>query len=136
MKKEIDSLNELQLDSIDWPDLEIQTHTHRSTSKGQGTLLKPNYRSGLQTRIGDIEESVWAAAVTYLAKAKDEEWLLTALQQWYLNKAAWCKGKPDVALAHAREALCSRLFDEKKWVDYEAFNLKYRPHILEGENTE
>jgi len=136
MNSEINSLSDIPLAFIDWVDLDVRTHTHRSSSTGKGRNKTISCRSGVQTRIGNIEKTVWAAAVAYLAKARGEEWLLYALRQWYLDNAAWCREKPDEALAQAREALCFRLFDRKDWVDYEAFNLKHRPHILEGELTE
>jgi len=132
MKREINSLGEISLDTIDWTDLKKRHGTFRVVSKGSGRDKKTSGRVGVQTVIGDIEESVWIAAVKHMVNAKGEEWLLDALQQWYLDNAAWCKGNPAEAQVEALEALASKLFDRTEWVGYEAFNAQYRPHIMSG----
>lgn len=88
------------------------------------------YRHGIQTDIGDIEESLWYELVKRLIIRQGEKELYYQLKAWMASHCSWLK-KPQDLEKETLEAHASRLFDNPQWVLYIPFNEKYRPEVLE-----
>ena len=88
------------------------------------------YRHGVMTEIGDIEESVWMQIVEFLIKKSCEMELYHNLLEWVKERLKWCASKEE-RKKYALRLHASRIFDDQEWVDYKAFNAKYRPDIIE-----
>jgi hypothetical protein len=83
------------------------------------------------TGIGDLEFPVWEPLVRDLIHRSGEDELLNSLIAW-LEATPWLHAKREVEL-YALELHASRIFDNPDWVDYAAFNRKYRPDKLQGD---
>ena len=83
------------------------------------------------TGIGDLEFPVWETLVRDLIHRSGEDELLNSLIAW-LEDAPWLRTKRDKEL-YALELHAGRIFDNPDWVDYAAFNRKYRPDKLQGD---
>jgi len=89
------------------------------------------YRNGVMTGLGDLEFPVWETLVRDLIHRSGEDELLNSLITW-LEDAPWLRTKHEVEL-YALELHAGRIFDNPGWVDYVAFNRKYRPDKFEGD---
>ena len=90
------------------------------------------YRRGVMTEIGDIEESVWMQIVEFLIKKSHESELYHNLFEWIKERSKWCASETE-RREYALRLHASRIFDDQEWVDYRAFNAKYRPSIIEDQ---
>lgn len=88
------------------------------------------YRNGVMTEIGDIEESVWMQIVEFLIKKSHEIELYHNLLEWVKERIKWCASEAE-RKKYALRLHASRIFDNREWVDYRAFNANYRPDIIE-----
>ena len=98
-------------------------HAHFSTGQsillsGSGRDKKYGYRNGIQTDLGDIRNDVWRDLVRELIVRSHEEDLFDKLLEWH----------------YTLELYAARIFDNPKWVDYEAFakHYGYQPQSYEG----
>ena len=64
----VDRVEDLDLDAISREDLIWQHGTGVSVSHGTGRAKTYTYRSGVQTKAGNLELSVWTAAARYVVK--------------------------------------------------------------------
>ena len=100
-------------------------HAHFSTGQsillsGSGRDKKYGYRNGIQTDLGDIRNDVWRDLVRELIVRSHEEDLFDKLLEWEKE--------------YTFELYAARIFDNPKWVDYEAFakHYGYQPQSYEG----
>ncbi len=88
------------------------------------------YRKGVMTRIGDIEMGVWLEITRKVIQQANEEELYQQLLEWTRETLTWT---PDNGFeVYALELHSYRLFDNPEWVDYVAFNTRYRPTYLKN----
>ncbi len=88
------------------------------------------YRHGIQTKIGDIELSVWYELVERMIRLKGQEELYNQLLTWVEEEVAWCKTKEEVK-DYALKLHAMQIFDDPEWVDYIPFNKRFRPKRIE-----
>lgn len=129
---QINSLEGVPVDAS-YEDLELGTYTGQAILlSGSGRDKKYSYRHGVMTKLGDIEESVWFAAMLRLIERSGEQELFENLLEWVTENIPYLhtkKERHDEAIV----LMSYRMFDNPKWVGYEDFNRKYRPdYKLEG----
>lgn len=129
MDKLINNESEINVSELTFGKLKSRGGTGRSyLISGSGRDRKMGYRSGIMTEIGDIEISLWELLVYNLIIRSGERGL-------YENLLEWCAKIPFLRSeserkSYALELHASRIFDDEKWVDYAAFNKRYRPDKL------
>lgn len=113
-------------------------HAHFSTGQsillsGSGRDKKYGYRNGIQTDLGDIRNDVWRDLVRELIVRSHEEDLFDKLLEWEKEHTYWLKTKAELE-HYTLELYAARIFDNPKWVDYEAFakHYDYQPQSYEG----
>lgn len=116
-------------------------HAHFSTGQsillsGSGRDKKYGYRNGIQTDLGDIRNDVWRDLVRELIVRSHEEDLFDKLLEWEKEHTYWLKTKAELE-HYTLELYAARIFDNPKWVDYEAFakHYGYQPQSYEGVNN-
>ena len=94
---------------------------------------KYGYRNGIQTDLGDIRNDVWLDLVRELIVRSHEEDLFDKLLEWEKEHTYWLKTKAELE-HYTLELYAARIFDNPKWVDYEAFakHYGYQPQSYEG----
>ena len=94
---------------------------------------KYGYRNGIQTDLGDIRNDVWRDLVRELIVRSHEEDLFDKLLEWEKEYTYWLKTKAELE-HYTLELYAARIFDNPKWVDYEAFakHYGYQPQSYEG----
>lgn len=123
---QINSLEGVPVDAS-YKDLELGHYTGQAILlSGSGRDKKYAYRNGVSTRLGDIEESVWFAAMQRLIECSGEQELFEQLLEWVTEHIPYLHTKKE-RHNEAVILMSYRLFDEPKWVDYVEFNRKYRP---------
>lgn len=98
------------------------------TSSGKKII---EYRHGVMTSLGDIEESEWVKAVKTLARAQNEESLLMHLSDKQFA-GFHCKSVREVEKA-ACSLYARQMHNNKSWVNYVPFNKLYRPELLKND---
>ena len=100
---------------------------------GSGRDKKYGYRNGIQTDLGDIRNDVWLDLVRELIVRSHEEDLFDKLLEWEKEHTYWLKTKAELE-HYTLELYAARIFDNPKWVDYEAFakHYGYQPQSYEG----
>lgn len=89
------------------------------------------YRHGIQTKLGDIEVSVWKELVYMLIKQQgDEEFYKQILEYETEHNRFNVVDKEDIE-KEALRSYAMRLYDDKSAWDYIRFNARYRPHLLD-----
>ena len=116
-------------------DISVMHYTGRSITKGFGRDKTSTYRSGIQTKLGDIEQSQWQTLMRDIIRRNGELELLDSLIAWELEHTPWVHTKKE-AEQRALESFTSRRFDDLNWSDYEAFNQKHRPKTLQKQSIE
>ena len=111
-------------------ELRVMHYTGRSVSHGYGRDKVTSYRSGVQTELGDIELSQWQALMRDIIRRSGELELLEQLTEWELETTPWVHTRKE-AEQRALEAFANRWFDNPSHRDFTAFNQKYRPEVLE-----
>ena len=113
-------------------------HAHFSTGQsillsGSGRDKKYGYRNGIQTDLGDMRNDVWRDLVRELIVRSHEEDLFDKLLEWEKEHTYWLKTKAELE-HYTLELYAARIFDNPKWVDYEAFakHYGYQPQSYEG----
>ena len=122
---DINDLSEIDLANVPLSQLQHRGGTYHCAKK------RERGRIGVQTDLGDILESVWREAVERVALRDYESWLVDALEEWS-TKLAFIASRGE-ARKYALELYSSGIFDNKQWVDYIAFNRKYRPDVVKDE---
>ena len=87
----------------------------------------------IQTDLGDIRNDVWRDLVRELIVRSHEEDLFDKLLEWEKGHTYWLKTKAELE-HYTLELYAARIFDNPKWVDYEAFakHYGYQPQSYEG----
>ena len=101
---------------------------------GSGRDRVMGYRTGVQTKLGDIELTEWMALMQKLVGLSGEQKLYDALVEWE-TEHNYCKAKKAEIAQRAMELHSNRIFDNPAWVDFIPFNTRYRPSALEGVET-
>ena len=108
-------------DDITYDDIRLMTHTGRfvrdfsSQDKRAG-----HYRSGVMTKIGDIEEGEWIQYAEMLIRRNGDEAMFNRLKNWQKNHCPWLHNAKEVHF-YALECFLAGLHNNPEWVDYEAF---------------
>lgn len=118
--------NEKVLDGLTFEKVSLKYGTGRSNTFNTPNGKKTSYRHGVMTEIGDIEVSVWMQIVEYLIRKANEIELYNNLLEWVTDTMKWSESEAE-RRKYALELHAARIFDNPKWVDYIAFNKKYRP---------
>lgn len=112
-------------------DLRMHYHTGRSyLISGTGRDRKYGYRHGVKCNLGDLEESDWIQKVKELIQRSGEEQLYEQLLEWS-REHNFAKESEKELRIRALELHAYRIFDNEGWVDYLAFNRKYRPEVID-----
>ena len=112
-------------------DLRMHYHTGRSyLISGTGRDRKYGYRHGVKCNLGDLEESDWIQKVKELIQRSGEELLYEQLLEWS-REHNFAKESEKELRIRALELHAYRIFDNEGWVDYLAFNRKYRPEVID-----
>ncbi len=123
---------EYRVADLSFSDLRVHYFTGVAVHKlGDQRSKSSGYRNGVMTGLGDLEFPVWETLVRDLIHRSDEDELLGSLIVW-LEGTPWLRTKRDKEL-YALELHAGRIFDNPDWVDYAAFNRKYRPDKFEGD---
>ena len=125
----IRDLREIDFSKLEFEDLRWKYGTFQSVSTGSGRDKKYSSWSGVKTRIGEIEESVWYQAAEKLIREKGEQELLGYLTQW-CGERNTCKESAGEIRKEALQLHIDRIFDHPRWVDFVPFNRRYRPEVL------
>lgn len=129
--QQINSILQLDLDTITFSEIHWQYGTFLPGSSGSGRNKKHFSRSGVATPIGDIQVDLWYQVAEHIAKREGEEWLVDALTQW--NKEHnYMEASPSELRKDALHSYANRIFDNPKWVSYVPFNRQFRPGVLES----
>ena len=88
------------------------------------------YRHGCMTKIGDIEQGDWKELIDYMIKRDHEELLFKQLYEWELADNYGARDSEELR-HHVLDLHATRIFDCPYWVDYIAFNQRYRPEVLD-----
>ena len=123
---------EYLVSDLSFSDLRVHYFTGVAVRKlGDQHSKSSGYRNGVMTELGDLEFPVWETLIRDLIHRSDEDELLNSLITW-LEATPWLRTKRDKEL-YALELHAGRIFDNPGWVDYVAFNRKYRPDKLQGD---
>ncbi len=131
----VDSISAVDLSKLTYKDIRWMYGTGRSLSKGSGREKTYTYRSGVMTKIGDIEESVWLKIATEVVKLNDDmhhynnlcEMLSKGNYRHYYNGP---KGETELhkdVLSHC----VSQNYNEEQWVCFVEYNQTYRLDYLD-----
>ena len=129
--KTIDSRSGLP-EKLDYSTIAFKTHTGRAFLINDRSYEKKyGYRHGVETPIGDIEESLWCELMKELIKKNGDTELYEQLFSWYQDLPVAGRAKKEREL-YVLQYFSHRIFDDERCVDYIPFNQKYRPHRLEN----
>ena len=112
---------EYRVSDLSFSDLSVHYFTGVAVRRlGDQHSKSSGYRNGVMTGLGDLEYPVWETLIRDLIHRSGEDELLNL------------RTKREVEL-YALELHAARIFDNPDWVDYAAFNRKYRPDKLQGD---
>lgn len=127
----IDRIQDLDLASITRNDLVQQFETGRAIAHGTGREKTYTYRHGVQTRLGDLERSVWIAAAEHVIKRDGLTEEAEHLQEFFggsKSASKWMlKSKSSVILDYC----ISGLYQNPACVGFVPYNMLYHPETLE-----
>ena len=125
---------EYRIADLSFSDLHVHFFTGVAVRRlGDQHSKSSGYRNGVMTGLGDLAFPVWETLVLDLIHRSGEDELLGSLIAW-LEATPWLRTKREVDL-YALELHAGRIFDNPDWVDYAAFNRKYRPNKLQGDES-
>ena len=117
-------------ENITYEDIRLMYHTGKFIRDyGSQDKKAGKYRIGVMTKLGDIEEKDWIRYAEELVRRNNEEALFKQLKSWYRQTTPWLRDEKDLH-RYTLECFVARIFDNPNWVDYEAFNERYRPDLL------
>lgn len=122
----------MSLQEPTFEDLRCRYGTGRAyTISGSGRDRVMGYRNGIMCKLGDIEESEWMQMMRDLIERSGETQLHEQLVTWEKETHPVHRSKAElereVMIMHAY-----RLFDDEGWVDFIAFNKRFRPDVLQS----
>lgn len=111
-------------------DLRFRYRTGRSyLISGSGRSKSHGYRHGVMCALGDLEQSEWIRLMHELIAQVGEKQLYEQLLQWHTEHNYAHSSRSELEM-EALQAHSHRLFDCERWVDYVAFNKRFRPDAL------
>lgn len=114
---------------LSFEDLRARYGTGQSyVISGMGRDRRYGYRVGVQTKVGDIEESEWKRLVHGVILRTGETQLYSDLLEW-VNSLPWPHSKAEKE-KYTLELHAARVFDDPMWQDFIPFNRKYRPEVV------
>ncbi len=117
-------------ENITYEDIRLMYHTGKFIRDfGSQDKKAGKYRIGVMTKLGDIEEKDWIRYAEELVRRNNEEALFKQLKSWYRQTTPWLRDEKDLH-RYSLECFVARIYDNPNWVDYEAFNIRYRPDLL------
>ena len=117
-------------ENVTYDDIRLMYHTGKFIRDyGSQDKKAGKYRIGVMTKLGDIEEKDWIRYAEELVRRNNEEALFKQLKSWYRQTTPWLRDEKDLH-RYTLECFVARIFDNPNWVDYEAFNERYRPDLL------
>lgn len=128
----IDRIEQLGNVKLTFIGLSKKFGTFKTYNDGTDRLGQKKHRSrvGVLTDYGDIEVTLWCELVHKLIDEHDEQKLFNHIKVWFMKKRKWLTDKQEIE-RNALELHAYRIFDNPLWVDFVAFNEKYRPEVLE-----
>lgn len=123
-------------EKLDYEMIRFRTHTGRAfLINDRGFEKKYGYRHGVETPVGDIEENLWCELMKELIKKNGDTALYEQLLEWYRDIPVAGQTKKEREF-YVLQCFSNKIFDNTGWVDYLAFNQKYRPGIFKDTETE
>lgn len=117
-------------ENVTYDDIRLMYHTGKFIRNyGSQDKKAGKYRIGVMTKLGDIEEKDWIRYAEELVRRNNEETLFKQLKSWYRQTIPWLRDEKDLH-RYSLECFVARIFDNRGWVDYVAFNERYRPEVL------
>ena len=128
--RRIDSIHEIDLDTVTAENLIWRYGTGVAVTRGEGRYKTHSYRNGVQTEIGDLELSVWIAAAEYVVKRDGLEEEAAHLQEFITRESsgygfAWRNPR-----MHALEYCICSTYKDPAWVSFIPYNREYHPEVL------
>ena len=133
MSRRIDSIKEINLETVTAEDLRWKYGTYTSKSKGKGRDKVTTSRSGIMTPIGDIELSIWVEAARSVVHRDGLDEELNHMTGYYLKDESPAFPKKDL-VNEALSAVLSGLYKDQAWVGFIKYNQKYHPDLLAAAN--
>lgn len=117
-------------ENITYEDIRLMYHTGKFIRDYSSQDKKAGkYRIGVMTKLGDIEEKDWIRYAEELVRRNNEETLFKQLKSWYRQTTPWLRDEKDLH-RYTLECFVARIYDNPNWVDFVAFNERYRPELL------
>ena len=117
-------------ENVTYDDIRLMYHTGKFIRDyGSQDKKAGKYRIGVMTKLGDIEEKDWIRYAEELVRRNNEEALFKQLKSWYRQTTPWLRDEKDLH-RYTLECFVARIFDNPDWVDFVAFNERYRPEVL------
>lgn len=117
-------------EGLSYEDIRLMYHTGKFIRDyGSQDKKAGRYRIGVMTKIGDIEEKDWIRYAEELVRRNNEETLFKQLKSWYRQTTPWLRDEKDLH-RYTLECFVARIFDNSGWVDFVAFNERYRLEVL------
>lgn len=126
----INDLNHIDLATVTTEDLQFKWSTATAKSTGKGYWKKTTYRTGMETRIGNIEIGVWikaAEAVIHRDGLDEELEHMTAF--YYENNETPAFTREELYRASVGSTLFS-LYKDPEWFWFVPYNRKHHPELL------
>lgn len=129
----IDNISQVPEENITHENLRYMHGTGIAISLGRDRMgeKKYKYRHGVQTELGDIEDSVWMALVKKLIEKENGQKLYEQLLEWTKAENTVVNREEEDIVMSALSSYVSRINENKVWWDYIRFNAKYYPEKLE-----
>ena len=129
----IDNVSQVRDEDITHENLEYMHGTGIAISLGRDRMgeKKYRYRHGVQTKLGDIEDSVWIALVKTLVEKENGQQLYENLLEWEKAENTVVNREEEDMVMSALRDYVSRMDENKVWWDYIRFNANYYPEKLE-----
>ena len=119
---------------LTYESIRFRTHTGRAFfMSDRGFKKKYRYRHGVQTPIGDIEESLWYELMQELIVQNGDTVLFEQLLEWFMDNPVAGRSKAEKE-RYVLRCFSHRIFDNEAWIDYIPFNQTYRSTILNAKN--
>lgn len=125
----INSIDQVDLNSIDYPDIDWKDGLFHCNTTGSGRNKVRHPWSGVATNIGEVEVTAWCEIAEALIARKGESHLLECLIEWESEHNYTRASRADVK-KEALQLHIGRYFDRPLWVGFVPFNRKYRPEAL------
>lgn len=126
----IDRIEDLNLNTISREDLIEQYGTGVSIPHGAGRAKTYTYRSGVQTKAGDLKLSVWTAAAQYVVQRDGLEAEIEHLREFFTQFGYRVGRTQEEKVREILSSCISGLYQNPQWVGYVPYNQKYHPEVL------